>query len=159
MFLLVGCGPNFSELGGNVTFNGTPLRYGQISLFNEKKEVVASGPIIEGNYVFPGLAPGQYTLTVATVGPFGEAVGFETPTVATRDPRDRPPPVPAEVKKSMLKEKPEVVQKAIESLTPIPLKYASVESSDLKVTVAGSKTAFDVALSGKGERLPMPKFK
>jgi hypothetical protein len=158
LLMLPGCGKdgkNGSELSGKVTFNGATLAYGQVTVFDDKSEILATANIIEGEYKVSDLPSGTVTLVVQTIGPHGEAVGFEVYTPPLKDVK----PLPPDIKKSKTKELPETARKAIESLTPIPLKYTSPKQSGLTVTLDGTAKVYNIEMTGKGERPKAPPVK
>jgi hypothetical protein len=148
----LGCGSNSetkSELSGKVSLNGETLQYGQVTVFNEKEETLATGQIIEGAYRISALpATGTVTLVVQTIGPSGEALGFEILSPPAKDVK----PLPPDVRKAKLKELPEHARKAVETLTPVPLKYTNPKQSGLTVTLDGTAKTYNIEMTGKGER-------
>jgi len=147
---LAGCGKSKGTLKGKVTLNGEPLSYGQVSAHNEKDELLAQGTIMEGEYELTYVPLGSVRLTVQTHQPGGIPLGVKA--AGTSDGR---PPSQATVM-AALKQLPEPMQKAIEKLKPVPLKYTTTKDSDLKTTVAAGENTYNSEMSGKGESPPPP---
>jgi hypothetical protein len=151
-----GCGKPVGKLSGTVKHNGELVEVGMVTAVNENGEPVGSTTIQQGGtYTMIDLPPGPVTLVVLTYGLDGEPVG----SAAFHDPIPKATRIRAPADTVQESEKaalPESVVKARERLKPIPLKYATAQTSDLKVTVVKAEaTTFDIEMSGQGE-IPKP---
>jgi hypothetical protein len=151
LLALAGCGKQKGGLSGKVTLNGETLDAGQVTAFNEAGDVLALGPILDGEYRLSDMPLGPVTLVVQTYAPDGRPAGL----AGSPPPPPGARPMPPEIVKDHDKDLPDAVRKAVESLKPVPLKYSNVKQSDLKVTVAKGETNFNIEMTGKGE-IPRP---
>jgi hypothetical protein len=147
LVVLVGCGKSTGTLAGKVTLNGEALSYGQLSVFNDKSEILGIATILNGEYKLADLPLGPAIVVVQSVGPDGQAIGVVSRPPPPKDAKAPPPDLTKELKKDL----PEGIKTALEDLKPVPLKYTNVKQTDLKVTVVKGDTPFDVAMTGKGE--------
>ena len=143
--LAAGCGGSKTgDVTGSVTLNGTPLKGGQVTAYNDKGEAVGQSMIAEGRYELTNLTPGTVTLVVQTHTPDGQPVTHVKPP--PRENEKAPPRVKSEKKGG----EPEV-EGPPSTLDPVPLKYTTTKESGLQVTVTGKNATYDIAMTGKGE--------
>ncbi|HZZ78759.1 MAG TPA: carboxypeptidase-like regulatory domain-containing protein [Gemmataceae bacterium] len=152
---LSGCGKSTSQLKGQVTLNGSPVSYGQISAYNEKGDLLAQTRFVNGAYEFPDLPVGKATLTVQTVGPLGYPAWREPPP-----PPKGVPPLPKEVLESNIYGGLTDEEKAAaKSIVPVPKKYWSPKESGLSVDAKAGKIQFDIQMTGEGEKPEPPQMR
>jgi len=150
--LSVGCS-TVGGLEGKVFLNDEKVPTGQVLAFNPKNEVIGSAVIIDGLYELENLPPGPATVVVQTHQPGGGPLGI----AAMPPPGPLEPALPPGVLQDRIKQLPEKIQKLLEALKPVPLKYTDCKQSDLKVNVALGRKTFDIKMSGTGEIPPRPE--
>jgi len=143
----LGCGNRSTgTLTGKVTLNGESLEAGQVTAHNAAGDRVGTAMISDGTYTLPDLPLGTVTLLVQTYRPGGDPVVEGLPKAPPGS-----PPLSPETRKKMIEGLPEKTRQQIEKLKPVPPKYGSTETSDLKAVVKAGRTTFDVEMTGKGE--------
>lgn len=142
-FVLLGCGGSGTggSLSGEVTLNGEPLKFGQVTAFGPGGEVLGVTSVADGRYSLSSLPPGAtVTLVVQTHQNDGQIIGAGMPI--NPDGKMNPTTPPPEKLAAMgLKELPK----------PVPLKYTRPKESGLTVAVQKGNTTFDIVMTGKGE--------
>jgi hypothetical protein len=141
-----GCGGNpVGKIRGEVSLNGSPLQYGQVTAYNEKGEAVARATVTDGKYELIDVPLGKVTLAVQTHSPDGQPI---TAVKAPLKEGQKAPPAPkAEVKAEMKDKGPQLPEK----IDPVPLKYTNAKQSGLSVDAVKGETKYDIAMTGKGE--------
>jgi hypothetical protein len=119
-----GCGERAGSVEGTVTFQGKPLSSGSI-VFYADDDQNDSGHIADGKYTVGRVPVGDVKVVVMSF-PVGEATKLPKGKETTK-PGD-PPPAKAE------------------KFVPIPAKYSSRETTDLKYKITGGSQKIDIDL-------------
>jgi hypothetical protein len=142
--LAAGCGPNYKARGtvkGKVTFGGKNLTAGSV-VFNGKNNLTGSAAIDKnGNYVMNDAPLGEVkiTVTVPPLPPGGIARMRAGPGVkAAKGTKSVDPEDPS---KSI-----SIMSDTPDHVVPIPVKYGSVETTDLTYTVEKGEQTHDIPL-------------
>ena len=116
---LVGCSePKTAKVSGSVTFDGKPLPAGTISFLSEKGGAAVVGAIDDGRYVIAQVPIGPVQIAVVTEPPHPQMMSPDGKPVG-----GQPKPYVA-----------------------IPVRYATVEKSDLKATVIKGEQTIPIDL-------------
>jgi hypothetical protein len=148
-------GPS-GKLGGKITFNGQPVRFGKIVVVGENKQEATGIIMSNGTYGFPYAPAGKVKLYLALGVPEAAKDAFKK----YRDMLDKMTP---DEKKKMLEEQKkrgkfrlpsgpwdnmsEKQQEWIASIINIPAKYEKLETANLSTTVEeGGENNFAIEL-------------
>ena len=132
--LFAGCGPNQGKavVKGTVTYKGKLLKAGNVT-FRTADNRVGNGQID---------ANGTFTVNDAPIGEAKVCVIMpEAPRVMSKAPKDMS--MPAE----MIPKDSGATPVNPQDLTPLPQKYASIETTDLKHTVTPGESKYDITLT------------
>lgn len=117
-----GCGGGRAELSGAVTYNGTPLKIGAVSVAGA--DGVVRTVLIDGG--------GKYRVTDLPAGPTRVAVASPDPGKSRPRARNRDEPPPKAAPAA--------------GWVPIPDRYADFATSGLTATLAAGPNTFDIEL-------------
>ncbi len=133
---VLGCGgAKTGNVEGEVLYRNKPVTGGQIGLFNDKGESVASNMISpSGHYSFNGVAPGTYKVTVNTLTLKSGGIDMNR-LKNTPDMKGKGFDKAGQLDKSEMG-----------TFVNVPRKYMSPNTTDLKVTVKLGSSKEDITL-------------
>ncbi len=145
--VLAGCGRPTGSVTGKVTYQGKPLKAGNVAFVTaDGGRSFASGLTPEGTYTVPDLLGGEYKVCVET-NSFKPPAPTGSAPVVPKGAKTGPPPG-ANIPEGYTPSDPAAMAAAgmSKKYVPIPPKYAEPGTTDLTYTFKGGSETFDIEL-------------
>jgi hypothetical protein len=132
---LPGCsGPPPGDVKGTVTYQGKPLRSGQVAFIPQSGVPVTADISADGTYEIHNVPPGEAFLTVVSLPPDSKGPGVQLMQYRQKHreavKNNQPPPPPPPTEQVLL----------------LPAKYADPQTSELRFTVESGPNTCNIDL-------------